>query len=98
MAKADKRRAKAERAMYDAKFTPAQRLMREEMVRGTHPPVKLSGVLDETFGADLDITELALKVIEDAPNLTLSFSQWITVQGMVEDAIRAGMAAERGQG
>lgn len=55
---ADKARAKAQRAMRDAEFTPAQRIMRDEMSKGVHqaetsayladlkPVSELSAVLD----------------------------------------------------
>lgn len=61
-------------------------------------PTKLGDVLDDELGRGnhtpqpvVNVQGLALTIIDDSPNLTLSLRQWQVVQGMVEAGIRTGM-------
>lgn len=72
-----------------AEFTPAQRIMREDIAAGRHRntlPEPIGVVLEGVMGQQTDFTDLAISVIEDGPNLNLSFSQWVIVQGLIEEA------------
>lgn len=99
-AKADKKRAKAERAMRDAEFTPAQRIMRDEMGKGAHrgldmqDPTQLGAVLDDTFGpqsAGDHATEAVHDIINDYQGqISTGFKEWAAIQSMMEDAYRKG--------
>jgi hypothetical protein len=100
--KADKKRKKAMKAMRNAEFTPAQRIMRDEMGKGAHRgldmqnPTRLGAVLDDTFGpqpAGDRASDSALAVILDYDGqIILSMKQWQTVQAMMEDTYRKGYA------
>lgn len=75
-------------------LTPAQVLMRDEMAAGVHQPVRVDALMREEFGpvnADADITAVALDIINEGPNVRLSFSQWAIIQNLVERGIQAGV-------
>lgn len=57
-------------------------------------PITAGQALDEVFGGwtPSTETELALQVIHNGPNLTLSSAQWIVVQKLVEEGVRQGHA------
>jgi hypothetical protein len=77
------------------RYTPAQEVMREDMLGGE--PIPLADVLDETLGAHVGahegsgpaVTDVALDIISGF-DLVLSMAQWQVVQEMVEAGVRAG--------
>ena len=75
-------------------FSPAQEQMAAEM-----DPKHLGQVLDEELRpaslAQPDVRELALGIIDDSDNLSLTMGQWGQVQSMIETGIRAGRATAR---
>ena len=76
--------------------TPEQVTMREEMesrMEGVVHAFELNMMFDA--GLSASIPSMATDVIEDAPNLTLNLTQWAIVQGMVECALRLGIAVGR---
>lgn len=80
-----------------AEFTPAQRVMRSDMARDLHkdgsgrPAVSAGVAVHELTGAQGGwVTDMAVDVINQGPNLNLSFEQWAIVQGLIEQGIKQG--------
>ena len=76
--------------------TPEQVTMREEMenmMEGMMHVIELNTMFDAGLAAS--IPGMATDVIEDAPNLVLNLTQWTIVHGMVENALRLGIAVGR---
>lgn len=89
---------------YDSGYTPAQRVMRQDMEaraeqirRGMSTAGQAVDDILGLAGTDPVVTELALEVIRESPNLTLSLAQWQVVQAMVEGAVRTGIARGRAE-
>ena len=55
-------------------------------------------VIDSVLGPVTSDSELAAEIIGEGPNLNLSFSQWVIVQGLVEEGIKAGRSGRRAVG
>lgn len=67
----------------------------DSIINRARNPRHISEVTAEMFGGDAgEVTDIAIAVINEGPNLQLSFEQWNIVQGLIEDGITRGY--ERG--
>lgn len=80
----------------EAEFTPAQRIMRDDIAAGRHRntlPEPIGVVLEGVMGKEAPESSVAIEVISKGPNLQLSFEQWSIVQGLIEEGVRRGKAS-----
>jgi len=80
--------------------TQAQETMRKEMsiIHVVDKEMSISEVVDEAVGKsnhtgqpELNVSGLALDIINEGGTLTLSMAQWQTVQNMIEQGILVGV-------
>lgn len=86
-----KKKAQYMKSMPFETLPPAQTIMRDEMAAGVHQPITAGAAVDELFGGVANgVTDMAVDIISKGANLQLSFTQWVIVQGLIEEGIRAG--------